>query len=157
MDINTILTDIAQDIALNADLGAWSTVTYGRTHEVFINIDRRNPPGEDNCPYVVLYPISKNVGSGESVKRHGFEIICCVNDDSSRTHAETNVTEYEGVQNIETFRKKVETIIDGTDIGGAFVETVDIEYETIEMFPFMMAGMVVSIHEDWSFGDNPLD
>ena len=157
MDINTILTDIAQDIALNADLGAWSDVTYGRTHEVFINIDRRNPPGEDDCPYVVLYPISKNVGSGEGVKRHGFEIICCINDDSSRTHAEANITEYEGVQNIETFRKKVETIIDAADLSGAFVETVDIEYETIEMFPFMMAGMVISVHEDWSFGEDPLN
>ena len=156
MNINTILAALADDIAKNAGLKTWANTNYSQNHKVFINIDRRNPPGESDCPYVVLYPISKNVGSGEGVKRHGFEIICCINDDSSRTHAEANVTEYAGVQDIETFRKMVETIIDGTDLGGAFMETVDIEYETIEMFPFMMAGMVVSVREDWSFSDDPL-
>lgn len=156
MNINTIISDMAQDLALNAGLLAWSKVTYGQDHKVYINIDRRNPPGEDDCPYVVIYPITKNVGSAESAKKHGLEMVCCIHDDASRTHAETNVTEYEGVQNIETFRKKVEGILDDTDLGDAFIETVDIEYDTIEMFPFMMAGMVVSIHEDWSFGDDPL-
>lgn len=156
MNINTLLADIAQQIALDAELDAWCMDTYGRNCKVLVNYDTRNPPGESDCPFVAIYPGAKRAGQAVAVKEHVIDIGCCIHDEASVVHPETNMTEYKGVQRIEVMRKYVEDAVAGTSMGNALVAAVDIEYDTIDMFPFMVAAMAVTITEDVTIGSDAL-
>lgn len=156
MDLNSLLGDLAEAVASDSDTLTWANSTYGRDHKVYVNVDVRNPPGEDDCPFVALYPLSKSVGRAVSRKEHGFEVVCCVHDSALKSHALTNLVEYEGVRRVETFRKYVETAIAGVSVGNALLELVEVEYETIDQFPFILSVMVIQIGEEVTIGSNPL-
>ena len=113
MELNSLLDDLVNSIATASALKSWCNSTYGQDHKVFVNIDKRNSPGVDDCPFVIIFPVQKSVGRGVSNKQHGFEIDCCIYNDTLETPAEPNIIEYKGVKEIETFRKKVETAIGG--------------------------------------------
>jgi len=52
------------------------------------------------------------------------------------------LTEYAGVDNLEAFRKLVETAITGATLGtNLTISSLEVEYETIEHFPAFVAGM----------------
>jgi hypothetical protein len=158
MNINTLLNALVNAIATDADLTAWCNTTYGRQHKVFVNIDKRNPPGEEDCPFVIIFPIQKRVGrGGVGQKLHGFEADCCIYNEDSGTPTEPNVLWCTGVTEIEAFRKKVETAIANINISNILLETIDIEYEVIESFPFLWAGMTLIITETVTIGSDPLE
>lgn len=157
MNINTLLTNYAQNIAIDVDIKAWCNVTYGRNHKVYINYDERDRPGENDAPFVAIYPINKTVGQTIRTQSHGFELVCGIYDESVKVHAETNITEYEGVQRIEIFRKLVEDAIIATDIGNARVDKAEIDYETIETFPFMLALMDIEVINELTLGSEPME
>ncbi len=155
MNINTLLGNLATAISTNAALSAWCNTTYGHAHKVYVNLDHRNPPGDADCPFVVLYPISKSAGMGTSVKRHTFEVDCCIYDDTTRTTGQ--VLEYNAIRRVEEFRKLIETAIASADTGDGLIETVEIEYSVVEAFPFAWAGMVIEINENFTMGADPLE
>jgi len=154
MDISELYLDYAQALASSAAISSWCVAEYGQAHKVYMNFDRRNPPGENDCPYVAIYPVSKRVGQLVGAKGHGFEVVCCLFDDTSRVHAHSNITEYEGVRQLEVFRKKAEDVITEMAIDNAVIEALDIEYETIETFPFLMCGMIFQVREELLIGQN---
>lgn len=157
MDINTLIDSLAESIASDTDVLSWSNSTYNRDHQVMVSIDTRTPPGEDECPFVIIYPISKVAGQGISSKAHSIEVDCCIYDDTEDSWSGSNVKGFSGVKRIETFRKLIETAIVKTNIGNGIFNQFDIEYDTIESFPFHWAGMIVDISEDWVTGSDPLE
>lgn len=156
MDINSLIGSYASALASNADLKLWANMYYGQDHTVFVNIDKRNPPSQESCPFIIIYPLNKSVGL-QPEKKHQIEIDCCIFDEAEETPAEANLKGFAGVQRIETFRKMAEYIVIGTDIGNALIETIDIEYDVINSFPFHWAGMVLGISEEWTTGADPFE
>ena len=154
MDINTLTSALKTAIAGDSSLTAWCTANY-RKHSVWVNMDLTDPPAESSCPYVVIYPVGKQVGEMQSPKRHVFEIVCCLYDAGSTTSGNTTV--YTGVANLETMRKYVETAVIGASMGECWVSSLQIEYETIENFPFLLAGMTIEIYEDVCIGGSYLE
>jgi hypothetical protein len=156
MNINTLLDDLSNAIAVDSETATWCQSTYGRDHQVYVNLDDREPPAASGCPYVTLWPDSKKVGRGIGQKQHTIEVVCVIHDESSRTRSEDNVIEYEGVKRLETFRKHVETAIAAVDMGNALLDELDIEYDPVSEFPFMAADMVITITDEWTIGSDPL-
>jgi len=156
MDINDLIEDLSQGVARSETVSAWCLATYGQAHQVYVNYDERDPPGEDACPWVALMPSDKTTGKAVERKQHVIEAVCCIHDETSQTYTDTNITEYKGVKRLETFRKYVEDAIDGVDIGNVLLDTVQIQYETIGSFPFMMAGMLINFGEPVVLGTDPL-
>jgi hypothetical protein len=157
MNINDLIVDFAEAVAEDITIKAWCQIHYSSDHKVYVGIDMRSPPQESDCPYVILYPERKELGQHRREKFHEFEIISCLYDTSARSHAGvSNLVEYTGIQNIETFRKMVEDAVSGVDIGNLAMAFVAVDYETIESFPFFMCGMVVQIWEGVTIGSDPL-
>ena len=157
MDVNTLLENMRSVLAQDVQLSDWSNLTYGQTHKIYVNMDTRVPPGEDDCPYIAFYPTGKTAGDSVTRKRHIFEIICCIYDSTSEINPDGNITEYEGVSRIEDFRKMAEDALGDMNIGNVHLDVVDIEYDTIESFPFMMAAMEVTFGQDRLIGVDPLE
>lgn len=157
MDINTLLETFKDALSQDTTMATWATAHYGQGHKIYLNIDINNPPGEADCPYHAFYPVSKFAGPAAGRKQQGFSLITCVHDDSSVINAETNTVEYTGVQRLETFRKLAEDAIAGASIGNAVLDTVEIDYETIDSFPFMLAATTISIGDSQLIGTDPLE
>jgi len=157
MDINELTVDFAEAVAQDAAIKAWCQGQYSEDHTVYAGLDIRNPPQDSDCPYVVLYPVRKEFGQHRREKFHEFEVVGCLHDTTTRSHAGiSNLTEFTGVQNIETFRKLVEDAIAGVDIGNLTLAVIAVDYEIIESFPFFMCGMVIQVWEGVTIGSDPL-
>ena len=157
MNINTLINDFSEAVASSATIKTWTNANYTSDHTVFVGLDTREPPGESDCPYVAMYPVRKHIGQHEREKNHQIEVVACLFDTGTKSHgAITNITEYAGVQNIEAFRKLIETDIAGVDIGNATLSVIAVDYEAIEVFPFFMCGMVINVWESVCIGSDPL-
>ncbi len=154
MNINTLTTALRTAIDGSAALATWCSSNYGQDISIYVNLDLTDPPGESNCPYVVIYPVGKQVGEMVTPKRHNYEIICCIYDATSTTT--DNVVEFTGVANIESLRKLIETALVGAEMGCAWISEINVEYETMENFPFIMAAMGIEISEDVLIGGDYL-
>ena len=156
MNINTLITDMAEAIAQDPDLLEWANLHYSRDHYVFVNFDIENPPGDSYCPYVVIYPETKRIGQGIRERIHTLHVVSCVHDDSYRDYPNfTNIVEYQGLQRAEACRKLVETAMAAVDIGNGLID-FEIEYDSITDFPYIWCFMAAIITEPVTMGSNPL-
>lgn len=157
MNIKTLIDAFSETIAQDSELTAWCQSTYGNGHTVYVNVDERNLPGKEGCPFVALWPETKSVGLERSTKNHHISVICCIYDKTKRTNAGIdNIIEFMGVGNVEDLRKKVETAIAGIDLGNSCLAGIDIAFDTITFFPFFYAGMSIEIPETVTLGSDYL-
>lgn len=157
MNINTLIVNIRNAIHDNAALQSWCTTNYSRAHKVYVGIDTRKPPIDDQYPIVHLFPLSKTIGGGN--QNHAIGVTCGLYDDDVRTvTGKANVVELEGVQNMESFRKLVETALLTAPLdNGHWVDAIDITFETIEFFPYFLCAMEVSIRAELGFDSDPFE
>ncbi|BBO92053.1 hypothetical protein [Desulfosarcina ovata] len=155
MDINTLIDTIVTAVSTDSTITSWASTTYSQAHQVFENVDRRDPPGEEACPFVIIYPSGKSAGQSQDKKHHHVEVDVCIYDETKTVSG--NVTSYAGTSRLETFRKYVENAVVGADVGNALVDDLDVEYDTVDSFPFMWAGMIFTIGEDVLIGADPLE
>lgn len=149
MNMNTLLTSIRDAIAADSAIKTWTQSTYTKDHTVFVGVDTRNPPAEADCPCVVLSMTGKTGGYARDVISHSFIVSCEINKDSHTTTS--NKIEYDGMQQLETFRQKVLTAIKALDLR---VTEVDTTYETIMFYPAFLCDMVITIEEENEFGSD---
>jgi hypothetical protein len=157
MNMNTLLTTIRDAIHDNSATQTWCTANYTRNHKVYVGIDTREPPNEDAYPIVHLFPMNKIEGYSLEEQQHGMGVTCGIHNATLRTTGKTNVVEYTGMQDIETFRKLVEAAITGTAIADIRIDSLNIDYETVEFFPFFLANMEVNFVHDYAQGDGVWD
>ena len=156
MNINTLVTDMAEAIAQDPDILEWANLYYNRDHYVFVNCDIKNLPGESYCPYFAIFPEAKRAGQTVRQRSHTVHVVSCVNDANFRDYPGfTNIIEYEGVQRAEAFRKLAETAMVGVDIGNGVID-FDVDYDTITDFPFMWSYMAAVITEPVTMGSDYL-
>ena len=153
MEMNTLLNDCLEAVAQDSDLDTWCRANYDQAVSVYGNFDEREPPQEDDCPAVAIYPARKSYGG--SLYDDGLEFVAMLYDESARTHAGiSNITEYAGVQNIETMRQKVLSAIHGvvsaTDTSR--ISRVEVEYEPIAYYPFIMCACAVAVETPYTIG-----
>jgi len=154
MNINTLMENLREALHDDEALQVWSNVHYGSYHKVYVGIDTRNPPGEDDYPLVHLFPIEKTVGYEMDAQDHVIGVTCGIHDTATLTLARENLVEYRGMTYIEEFRKLAETAIAGADIGTLRIDALRIEYETVEFFPYFLATMEITMRGDYYQGDD---
>lgn len=153
MDINPLLTSLAETIASDADLEAWCQAEYGRSVQVRINFDTRLLVGEGDCPCVCVHPGEKQYGG--NTYADAVNLDCMVDDDRMRGHAGYDtVIEYQGVYNVETMRKLVLTaaagVIEATD--DSRINSISVDYDAIQWFPRIVAYQAIEIETPYLLG-----
>ncbi len=154
MDINQLTTQIGVALAHSDDLLTWALDTYQRSHQVFIAADERDLPGEQSCPFVVLNSVGTAAGQSRQYKTHTVGFRCYVHDDTAPVQLLDNLRQFSGEARVETFRKKIETVVDAR-FGDEFLIDVDMEIDAISDYPFCGAVMTIELKQPWT-GD-PLD
>jgi len=159
MNINTLLGLFTAAAQTNAALISWTTTNYN-VHTIYQGIDIENPPDASNYPMIYIAQDTKEVGYSLEQKGHNITVICGLVDENTTATKVGTVTlnKYTGVENIESFRKLVETAIvnaiDAYTTTKLWINDLSIEYETLDMFPFFMCSMSWQIDEEYSQGDS---
>lgn len=155
MNITTLITTLRTAIHNNSAAQTWCTTNYTRNHYVYVGTDVRNPPDADHYPLVHLFPVSKANGYERDSQDHVLGITCGIYDSTFLTIAgEAKSIEYNGIVNIEAFRKLIETAIVAAVPAGIRIDEMKIEYETIEFFPYFLANMEIRFCAEYYQGSD---
>jgi len=156
MNITTLLNTLRDAIHDNSATQTWCTAQYTRNHHVYVGVDARKPPDVDEYPLFHLFPSAKAAGYNLGRADHVIGCTSGVYNTGLRTTGKASVVEYTGVANVESLRKLGETAIAAAIPANHALEVVEIEYETVEFFPFFLATMEMTISHDYAQGDDPL-
>lgn len=155
MNIITLHKALITAIATDNDTKTWLFEKYSLPLNVLKTFDEKDPPGQSDCPFVFLGPTSKVVGQNVSNKIHVFDCFCGLyDDDTGSPIGLDNVSEHDGFENLETFRKYVETAIAGYDSGNLSIDRIEVSY--FNTFPLMVVGMKIIYVEPVTLGCDPL-
>jgi hypothetical protein len=143
MNITTLINLFRDTLKDNETISHWCETNFSKEHTVYKGMDQRNPPASTEYPLVHLYPVNKRVGSGQDEASHVIGVTCGVYKDSVTTTDATHgvLKEYAGIDLLEAFRKLVENAVVAALPAEASLSMLNIEYETIEFFPFLLASM----------------
>ena len=153
MNIITLLHNLRNAVHDDSDTQTWCTANYGRNHKVLVGVDTRKPPAEASYPLVHLFLVKKTGGYELNEQSFIIGATCGIFNSELATTGKANVVEYQGIEHVETFRKYVENAIAGVDTGDLIIATLDIDYETIEFFPFFLVNMEIRFADEYVFGD----
>lgn len=157
MNIDILIDMLSRAVARDDSIESWCTYTYGHRHKVYVNIDERQPPAAADCPYIALMPAAKRTGQDINRRNHTIDVACVLHDEESRVHADINIVEYLGVSRLEQLRKLAETAAFGALTGNLDLSLLEIEYDTISMFPYLLAWMALQITEPVLIGTDPFE
>lgn len=154
MNITTLINDFRDALQNNDTLTGWALVNYGHVYSIFKGVDVRNPPGQELYPVIHLYPISKRMGHEEMAASHIVGITCGVYDSgqSQVDGALGNSREYDGIDLLEAFRKLVETALLAAIPVSLTIDSLNVEYETIEFYPFLLCSMEMKLSQAYLLG-----
>lgn len=154
--LKTTIEAFKDALTINAGLTDWAQARYGRSHKVYVNIDTRQPPGESDCPYIMLRPTAARYGRGASQKIINIDMLCCLYDEEFVLDPETNAVEYYGIGNSMDMLDLAVAAIAAVGTGNSLLQDVEAEFETIEFFPFFMAGCPLTLVEPITLGADRL-
>jgi len=158
MNITTLMDAVRNAVHDDAATQSWCTTNYSRKHKVYVGVDARKPPAEADYPIVHIFPLGKSVGYDLDQQSHVISVTCGVNTTATVTvTGKVNIIEMQGIAHIEAFRKLVESAIVAVIPSNCQIATLEIEYETIEFYPFFLANMEFTITEEYYQGDGVFD
>lgn len=155
-DINTLLTALGDAIAADTGVDGYCDTTYSTDITVFENCDAREDPPPSVCPLVIMSALQKSGGMSLQEKTHAVGVSVVVYDDNKDTTA-AGVIRYLGGRRVEELRKLVLAAITENAPAALQLMGVDIDYDTIEQFPFISANMVLTFNETWTIGSSPFE
>lgn len=149
--INTLLELFGGQIASDSDISTWSNTNYGGDLLVLENCDSRDLPKEEDCPLVIVFPVAKETGLSQANKNHKIGVSCVVYDDEKPESA-AGVVRFKGGRLVEELRQKVLKVVTDNMPSDCHLESVKIEYDTIEQFPYMSANVQIEITQEKLIG-----
>ena len=155
MDVYTLMNNLVTAVAADTTLKTWSQANYGQDHNVFIDQDDREPPGESSAPDVQFHSPSKNADEEVRIVDYTIGLFIVLYDAAEATRAEDNVAEYSATQNLVTFIDRILVVIRETMPAG-WVMAYDYITDTISAFPNFEADVAVMFRQRILIGQDPL-
>jgi hypothetical protein len=157
MNMVTLYQLLTVALADSNTVRGWAVQHYGTPAKIYEGYDVDNPPGESECPFVAIYPVSRATGQAQEYKRHSFMVECAVLDTEGPQAVDHSpaIVRFNGGSRAMELLKLSETVLAGAAHGG-ILESVDAVFETIELFPLIVAAMTVTIRETITIGMDPL-
>jgi hypothetical protein len=156
VNTNSIIDAATTAVAAQADIEAWSQEQYGMSYNVFENIDLRDPPDPDECPAIVVRPLTKAGGMNRPVKTTDIGVDCLVFDERKNQTA-SGVIQFLGSRMVEELRKMIFAKIQAAIPSDLHIVDLEVDYDTVEQFPYCWCGMAITIEQEQLIGVNPYE
>ncbi len=141
--IRNILTTF-RDLLLNSsELSNWCSTNYGAEPKIFVGMDKQNPPGKKDAPFVMIRPGAAN--EGQEVDNFGYKIQVdwALSDDSREENG--RAIEYTGQYKLDEMGNLVwDALVAGMD--NVTLSSSEYTLEPIEFFPLLVGGMDIDIN-----------
>ena len=155
MKVYTLINNLVTAVAQDATLTAWTQANYGQKHNVYLDQDERDPPGESDAPDVQFHSPAKSADEENRIVEYGFGLYIVIYDAATETRAEDNVEEFTATGKLTEFINRILTVIRAAKPSG-FVMGYDWMTDTITSFPNFEADVAVGFRERMLIGDDPL-
>ena len=110
--IETILTQVFDTIASDADIEYYCQLKYTKSPKIFLGIDEDNPPSASDYPVIVIFSISRSA-RGESNKWVDYDVVIGVGVINQTKNEDGNKISLPGLLEAEHLRELVETALFG--------------------------------------------
>lgn len=155
MDLYDLIEDLRDAVARDAAAVAWSVSNYGKTHNVFIDQDPENPPGESAAPDVQFHSPSKGADEEKRNIDYGFGVFVSIKDESEVSGGDANVTEFTATQKVNQYVVLILAAIRSAKPANYYM-SYDYLIDTISNFPIFEVDIAVSFSEKVLIGQDPL-
>jgi len=141
MGIRNVLETLRDGIANDVTLKAYCQSTYTKDQTVYLGIDKRNPPGEDKTPVIIIAYVERTEKMSNRIK-YRILVGYSVSDETITTLS--NKVTYNGFVYAEELREQTETAILKLrkNLG-----KIDLEGDVVDntIFPQFAAGSFITI------------
>jgi len=112
--------------------------------KIFIGVDSRNPPGEDDCPFCVIRPVGFPTGQEVSLHKYILSVdFGIINDVCEQNN---NIYEYKGISQADEIGINIWNTLQGA-IPEIALSICDYEIESINFFPLIMGSLIITINQ----------
>lgn len=132
---------VIRDLFASETVQAWATSTLGKPWKVLVGVDKRNPPGVRDCPFVMLRPASIDSSPTAEDQDPSIMIDWGVVDPGTPTTS-GQVVEFISISLLDRVAEKIRTLL--VDAGIPLSEA-KVELETEAFFPLMLGGMDITL------------
>lgn len=134
-------TAVIRDLFASAAVQTWAAATLGREWKVLVGVDKRNPPGIKDCPFVMLRPSTIESSPVADDQDPAIMIDWGIADPGTPTTT-GRVTEYTSIDLLDQMAMKIRTLL--MEAGVPLARAV-VELETEAFFPLMLGGMDITL------------
>lgn len=151
-----LLDSIVTALATDAQLTTYANNWYGADHQVYIDQDQENPPGEDEGYVLIhLHSPSKNGHEESRTPEHGFYLAVDVQDPADAVRSESNASEFSATKRLDEIVMRIIEVIRATKPGN-WAMGYDYETDTITAFPMFTADILITFVNHLTIGEDPL-
>jgi hypothetical protein len=93
--ITSVMKKWLNALANDPDIKAYCLDKFGKEPTFFLEIDKRNPPKKEHCPFIVIWPGKKTEGLSNSSYPYSASIGWVILEEEKETTG--NTIEYKGV------------------------------------------------------------
>lgn len=143
---------------LSADTGDfadWCSTNLGQLPGVYVGIDVRDPPGEEQCPFVVVRPGVNR--EGEDQQEYDVAVSVDWGILSGDADVSGRVTEYAGLYTIDGFGRVIWECLTAGISEQVSLSRSEYELSPIEFFPMLLGGMDITITVPYLVGADQIE
>ena len=99
LPLKEILQKWCDVLSTDQDIIDYCMAKYGKAPTVFVGLDVRDSPGEEDCPLIVVFPGDKNEGLKQANYQYNLSIGFVILQENFTTTG--NVREYHGIYEVD--------------------------------------------------------
>lgn len=145
LPILDLLANMGNALKVNPELAAWALSNYGQPVTVFSGSDPDNPPGQESCPLVEIFPGEDNHGLGVSEYRRTIGMVCELYDPALATTTHNDFNIQQGILRLEEMYRLALAAVATADLLGGYIFEVRGERADDSLFPFYLVGAEITI------------
>lgn len=151
------VTDIASKWATalenNQPLTDWCMAKYGKAPKIYIGLPIKNPPGEKECPYIIIRPGVSDEGTLKPEMLYSLSVGWAVKGTVDGTSA-GRITTADGVVECDEMKPLV---LDAISAAGAWpISSAPVEIECAEFLPQVVGFAEIQLQIPWLHIDGGL-
>ena len=153
LKLSEFLATVRDKVIASSDLSNFCSTNFGKSCTFYTGWNQKDPPGENNCPFVSFTPNASNVGETASSHSHTMSIVCGVLDSTFEDINANGTSEMQGIFLLEDMTSIIyEEIRDLSNVQNWIADDVNIAFDSITMFPMHIGTMTITTNYDTIIG-----
>lgn len=142
ISVSNLIQTFRDALAADGALTSWCQAQFSEQQKIFVGIDEKNPPGQADCPLVILRPdpASEGLEAGTFV----YRLLVDMGIMDETVDVTDNIVEYAGIYKLDHMAGLVWDALVNAQ-GNLVLGKREYTLEPVKFFPLMLAGLDIEI------------